>query len=332
MTEPVVNVIDTTPPACTVDPLPSEVPVSDFALSWTGSDAVGEIDKLTVFVSVDEGGFAPFVQDTEAASATFSGEAGRRYQFFRVAVDTAGNVEAQTPIAEAETQVAGAALSSDFTTVSSASFFVESPVSPESIASGFGRDVSLGTESAAAIPLPTSLAGTTVTVRDSQGIERLAPLFFVSPGQLNFFIAAGTATGLAVLTVRIDGQEVALGNVAIQYISPGLFSANGDGQGVAAAIALRVEPDGSRSEQFVFDAAPAKGSRAAVPIDLGPEGDEIFLVLFGTGIRGFVSEVSATVGGIDVPVLAAVAQGQFVGLDQVNVGPLPRALAGRGVT
>ena len=30
-----------------------------------------------------------------------------------------------------------------------------------------------------------------------------------------------------------------------------------------------------------------------------------------------------------MPVQAAVAQGQFAGLDQVNIGPLPRALAGK---
>ena len=55
-----------------------------------------------------------------------------------------------------------------------------------------------------------------------------------------------------------------------------------------------------------------------------------FLLLFGTGIRGFRSEVTATVGGEEVPVLGAVPQGEFVGLDQVNLGPLPRSLLGRG--
>ena len=32
-----------------------------------------------------------------------------------------------------------------------------------------------------------------------------------------------------------------------------------------------------------------------------------------------------------MPVLGAVAQGQFEGLDQVNIGPLPRSLAGSGL-
>jgi uncharacterized protein (TIGR03437 family) len=67
-----------------------------------------------------------------------------------------------------------------------------------------------------------------------------------------------------------------------------------------------------------------------VPIDLSPPGDQVFLLLFGTGIRGFTSTVTATVGGETVPVLFAGEQPIFVGLDQVNIGPLPLSLIGRG--
>lgn len=68
------------------------------------------------------------------------------------------------------------------------------------------------------------------------------------------------------------------------------------------------------------------------PIDLGPEGDQVTLLLFGTGIRGrsALAAVTCTIGGVSVPVSFAGSQGDLVGLDQINVGPLPRALAGRG--
>ena len=36
------------------------------------------------------------------------------------------------------------------------------------------------------------------------------------------------------------------------------------------------------------------------------------------------------VGGTAVPVAGPVAQGQYEGLDQVNLGPIPASLAGRG--
>ncbi len=88
-------------------------------------------------------------------------------------------------------------------------------------------------------------------------------------------------------------------------------------------------------------APPAKGKAefnqaqnrfVAKPIDLGPDGELVFLILFGTGFRNrsSLSAVSASVGGAPVESLFAGAQGGFVGLDQANVGPLPRSLAGRG--
>lgn len=64
-------------------------------------------------------------------------------------------------------------------------------------------------------------------------------------------------------------------------------------------------------------------------IDLGPENEQVVLVLFGTGIRSYSSGVSVRIGSIDATVLAAQAQAEYVGLDQVNV-LLPRELAGRG--
>ena len=89
---------------------------------------------------------------------------------------------------------------------------------------------------------------------------------------------------------------------------------------------MRVAADSSRTQDLIFDLFTG----ASVPIDLGPEGEQVFLLLYGTGVRGFTSEVTTMVGGESVPVLGAVPQGDFVGLDQINIGPLPRSLAGRG--
>jgi hypothetical protein len=54
---------------------------------------------------------------------------------------------------------------------------------------------------AATTPLPTALANTSIRVRDSAGVERLAPLFFVSPTQINFLVPAGVANGASIFTV-----------------------------------------------------------------------------------------------------------------------------------
>jgi uncharacterized protein (TIGR03437 family) len=65
------------------------------------------------------------------------------------------------------------------------------------------------------------------------------------------------------------------------------------------------------------------------PLNLGPT-DQIYLLLYGTGIRGrtSLSDVALTVGGVPVPVSYAGPQNQYLGLDQVNAGPLPRSLQG----
>ena len=72
-------------------------------------------------------------------------------------------------------------------------------------------------------------------------------------------------------------------------------------------------------------------SCVATPFDLGPESEQVILLLFGTGIRRYtdLSAVSVTIGGTDADLLGAAAQGQHSGLDQVNVR-VPRELIGRG--
>jgi len=105
-TNEVVNIIDSTPPTCTLDPLPAETTTLDFPISWSGIDAIGEIESYTVFVSVDGGDFTLFLESTPDTSAVFSGEPGRTYGFLCSAQDTAGNTEVQEAVAEAVTHVA----------------------------------------------------------------------------------------------------------------------------------------------------------------------------------------------------------------------------------
>jgi uncharacterized protein (TIGR03437 family) len=176
---------------------------------------------------------------------------------------------------------------------------------------------------------PSSLGGTRVMVTDSAGVSRLAPLLYVSPGQVNFQMPARMAAGLAAVGV-IAGESASSGTYQVAAVSPGVFTANQDGNGVAAAIAVR-ESGAVQSAAPVFRCGAVPGSCTPVPIDLGGPADQVVLELFGTGIRGrsSLSNVTCTIGGTVVPVLYAGAQGQFQGLDQVNVA-LPRSLAGAG--
>jgi uncharacterized protein (TIGR03437 family) len=178
--------------------------------------------------------------------------------------------------------------------------------------------------------LPESLARVSVRVTDSRGSAQLAPLFFVSPNQINYLTPAGANTGLARVEVIRDGQVVIKGQTLIEEFAPALFSANADGRGVAAAVAVTVRPDGTQVARVIFDAAAPAGSRRGVPISLGAVGEQVYISLYGTGMRHARGPATATVGGEAVGVAGPVPQGQFAGLDQANLGPLPRTLAGRG--
>ena len=226
--------------------------------------------------------------------------------------------------------LAPSVIGSPVTTVSAASFN-GATLASEAIVAAFGSGLATATASATTAPLPTALAGTNVKVRDSTGAERLAPLFFVSPTQVNYQIPAGVAPGPATITITSSDGAVSSGATQIAPVAPGLFSANASGQGAPAATALRVKADGSQSFEPVAQFDPAQNKFVAIPLDLGPETDQVFLILFGTGIRNrsTLSAVSAKFGGVDGQVTFADAQGGFVGLDQVNLR-LSRSLIGRG--
>jgi uncharacterized protein (TIGR03437 family) len=200
--------------------------------------------------------------------------------------------------------------------VVSAASFDAGAVSPGSIAAAFGTN--LAVES-----LPTSL-----TVIDSIGASRLAKLLFVSAGQINYIIPEGTAAGPATVMVASGDGVISIGSTRVAPTAAGLFAANGNGKGAAAGVALRVLADGSQSYQALSVYDLDRREYVAAPVDLS-NGD-VYLVLFGTGLRGATAgSVSLKVGDQDVPVTYAGAQGTYAGLDQINAR-LPRDLTAKG--
>ena len=222
-------------------------------------------------------------------------------------------------------------IASPIVSASAASYFI-GPLAPESIVAAFGVGMAVGQQAADTFPLPVLLLGTSLQVKDSAGTARQAQLFFVSPGQINFLLPGGIAAGEATLSVISGNGRASIGKIRIASTSLGLFTANADGLGIAAASALRVTAAGMQIFEDVAQFDADANRYLAKCINLGPTGEAVFLILYGTGIRGVssASVVSATIGGTSIPVLFAGAQGQFIGLDQINLGPIPRGLIGRG--
>jgi uncharacterized protein (TIGR03437 family) len=188
----------------------------------------------------------------------------------------------------------------------------------------------LGTSTNYASPPADSLGGTTVTVTDSAGITRAAQIFYVSSAQASVLMPAGVARGPATVTVTNPNQAPISTQIVIGPVSPGLFTANSTGQGVAAAQVIRTHADGTQDAPqnvAVFD--PHQNLWVPAPIDLGSPTDTVYLLLYGTGIRHYAATPTCTVAGQSVPVAFAGPQGSFAGLDQVNL-ILPSTLRGIG--
>jgi len=161
-------------------------------------------------------------------------------------------------------------------------------------------------------------------------MEREAGLFFAAPWQINFLIPAGTSNGMATVTVSRNNTPVGAGNVMIDTTAPALFAGNSNGAGIAAALVYRIKATGEQSYEAVSQFDQAMGRLVATPIDFGPDTDQLFLILFGSGFRGntMLSAVSCQIGGTNAEVLFTGPVPLLSGLDQANVR-LPRSLAGR---
>jgi uncharacterized protein (TIGR03437 family) len=212
---------------------------------------------------------------------------------------------------------------------SAASFTAQ--YAPNTINALFGAGLAKATVTATTTPLPTTLSTTNVFVQDALGSVRAAPFFFVSPDQLNLLLPSGTATGGANLMVYVDGQPYAESRVTVTSVAPGLFTANANGAGVPAAVLLRIKADGSQSYETVAEFNAAANRFVPRQLDFVNDTDRLILLLFGTGFRGRtnLSNVILRFADVTVPVQFAGAQGDLVGLDQLNV-ELPRTLRGRG--
>jgi uncharacterized protein (TIGR03437 family) len=203
-------------------------------------------------------------------------------------------------------------------------------VAAEEIVSMFGVS-GLPQDTAIAKAPASSVGETTVMITDSSSTGRQAQIYgvFGSSGQVNFLVPAGTTTGLALVAVTLPGGAAVNTWINVAHTAPGVFSASMNGQGVYAGQAIYAHADGSQTVADSTRVAPGSNALAAYPISLATPTDQVYLVLYGTGLRN-ASTVTAAVNAVSVAVAYFGAQGAFAGLDQINIGPLPASLAGSG--
>jgi uncharacterized protein (TIGR03437 family) len=193
------------------------------------------------------------------------------------------------------------------TTVSAASFDGKTLAS-QAIVAAFGPALATTTQSARALPLPSELGGTTVRVTDNQGATRNAPLFFVSPQQVNYQLPAGTAPGLATVQIVNSDARLATGVSQINAASPGFFTFDQNGRGAAVAL-----------DAFTFALPPFNARRA--------NGEPNVIAFYATGLGADVTDadgnaadsVRVVIGESAATVLYAGRAPGLVGANQLNV-------------
>jgi uncharacterized protein (TIGR03437 family) len=193
-------------------------------------------------------------------------------------------------------------------------------VSQGAIISLFGVNLSAGTAAAASTPLPVTLGGTQVLINGSA-----APLFYVSPLQINAQMLPGLS-GSVTITVVSGTTTGVTTTVQVVNEAPGIFVASGT-QG--AVLNQDFSPNSSTNPA-------AAGSVVQIfATGLGSTNPPLASGQPGASSAPFnttVNPVTATINGQNAPVSFAAAAPGFVGLFQVNATVPSNTPAGNSVS
>lgn len=189
--------------------------------------------------------------------------------------------------------------------------FARGPVAPGSIVSIFGSDFADGVIVAKDLPLPTTLGNTSVTFN---GVA--APLFAVTPGQINAQVPFETSTGNAIVQVRRGSLASESRNVAVALVSPGIFVMD---QGTKAAAMLHGD-----TYALVDASTPARPGEPVLiyTTGLGPLKIPVRSGEGGPGAAPFADTVLlpvVTIGGLQASVIYSGLAPGLAGLYQLNV-------------
>jgi uncharacterized protein (TIGR03437 family) len=260
---------------------------------------------------------APFVQLT----ADPSGMAPGIYQGTIAVASNASNSPTSVPV-ELDVLTSGPPWSYYQGVLDNAIFGIGDPLAQGGIVALFGEQLTSGPVAQAdKLPLGTSLGGATVFVNNQP-----APIYYVSPGQIDFLIPYGATPGDAVVRVDRDGQRGNNVSISVTPTSPRLLRlgianyANAVLSGPTITFPIPTTPGISSrpakagTDVVVFYALglgqtspPASDGQAATATEVNPRPAVVFgeSLLPGTGVTA-------------APFYAGLTPG-LVGLYQINV-------------
>ncbi len=195
-----------------------------------------------------------------------------------------------------------------------------SSLAPGALASLYGTSISSQTIVNQAATPPSNLGGVSLQLRDSSGRIASAGLLYVSATQINFLVPDNLSAGAATLTINLAGRPPIQTSVDLRASAPGLFTMNGIR--LAAGVMVIRNTEGETSQQDLFDCS--SGLCRERTIRLPGNLEAAVLVLYGTGFKNIGNLAAAQVNTSPASILYAGPQGQFPGLDQLNILWLPQ--------
>jgi uncharacterized protein (TIGR03437 family) len=191
-----------------------------------------------------------------------------------------------------------------------------SPVVAGSLAAAFGTNLSSGQASCITVPLPMTLAGSSLQIAGGSGV----PLVFASPGQVNLQIPWELAgSQQASITATVGTNVSTLQTMSLAAFAPGIFTLNLQGSGQGAVL---IAPTA------VLAGTQGSGSR---PVLKGE-----YISIFCTGLGAVTNQPATgaaakstplshttatptvTIGGVAATVTYSGLAPGFAGLYQVN--------------
>jgi uncharacterized protein (TIGR03437 family) len=188
-----------------------------------------------------------------------------------------------------------------------AASFAAGPVAPGSFIALFGQSLAQATAIANSSPLPVLLDGVSLTIN---GIP--APLYYVSPSQINAQVPFEVAPGNATAVLTTGGSALPGVPLTVQAVAPGLF-ANASGFVVARNQDGSVNSAGNPAAAGSVITAYGTGEGAVSnPVPTGGAGPTSPLSMV-------MAAVTATIGGQTAVVSFAGLAPRLVGVFQVNI-------------
>lgn len=183
-------------------------------------------------------------------------------------------------------------------------------IAPGELLTLFGSNMSSGTQVASAIPFPTTLNNTQVKINGT-----LAPLYYVTPGQLSAIVPYPVTSGVAQVQVINNGTTSNIVTMLVGATAPGVLTQPQNGLGYGDVV----HPDGT----LVNAQNPAKTGETVSVFLTGLGAVSPAISDGGAGPVNPYSLTTATiaafVGGVSAPVGYAGLAPQLAGLYQLNI-------------